>query len=126
MVCVVGGIAISQLVGGSEWCVCGLVSEGGRGGNGVGVALLVVGALGWVLCWLGVRGCRRVVWVLCVRAVRSLWSLTGCGVQVRVGGGRLGIQAGLWSVGSGWLPVDGACCHGVWLGGLLVVVGCSF
>ena len=33
---------------------------------------------------------------------------------------------GLWSVGSGWLPVDGACWYGVWVGGLLVVVGCSF
>ena len=34
------------------------------------------------------------------------------------------IWAGLWSVSSGWLPVDGACWYGVWVGGLLVVVGC--
>ena len=38
----------------------------------------------------------------------------------------MGIRAGLWSVGSGWLPVDGACWYGVWVGGLLVVVGCSY
>ena len=64
---------------------------------------------GWVLCWLGVWASCRVVWVLRVRAPRSLWSLAGCSAEVRVGGGHLGNQAGLWSVGSGWLPVDAAC-----------------
>ena len=68
---------------------------GGGGGDGVGVALLVVGGRGWVLCWFGVWASRRVVWVLRVQAVRSLWSLAGCGAEVRVGGGRLGIRAGL-------------------------------
>ena len=41
-------------------------------------------------------------------------------------GGRLGIRARRWSVGSGWLPPDGACWYGVWVGGLLVLVGCSY
>ena len=99
---------------------------GGGGGHGVGTALLVVGGRGWVLCWLGVLASCRVVWVLRVRAVRSLWSLAGCGAGVRVGVGRRGIRAGLWSAGSGWLPVDGACWHLVWVRGLLAVVRCSF
>ena len=42
MVCVGGGIHINRLVGAAACCVCGLVSERGRGGGGVGVALLVV------------------------------------------------------------------------------------
>ena len=33
---------------------------------------------------------------------------------------------GLWSVCDGWLLVDGARWYGVWVGGLLVVVGRSF
>ena len=126
MVCVGGGIAINRLVGASAWCVCGLVSGAGAGGDGVGVTLLELGGRGWVLCWLGVWASRQAVWLLGVCAVRSLWSLAGCSAEVRGGGGRLGIRAGLWSVGSGWLPVDGACWHGVWVGGLLVLVGCSF
>ena len=65
------------------------------------------------------------MWVLRVRAVRFLRSRAGCGVEVRVGGGCLGIWVGLWSVGSGWLLVDLACWHGVPVGGLVVVVGCS-
>ena len=83
------------------------------------------GGRGWLLCWLAVWAPRRVVSALRVCAVRSLWSLAGCGAEVRVGGGRLGIRSGLWSVGSGWLLVDGACWHGVRVEGLLVVVGCS-
>ena len=79
-----------------------------------------------MLCWLGVWASRQVVWVLRVRAVWSLWSLAGGGAEVWVGGGRLGLRAGLWYVGSRWLLVDGACWYGVWLGGLLVVVGCSY
>ena len=83
------------------------------------------GGQGWVLCWTGVCASRRVVFVLRVRALRCLRSLAVCGVQVRVGGGCLGIRVGLWSVGSGWLLVDGACWHGARLEGLVVVVGCS-
>ena len=124
MVCVGGGIAINRLVGASAWCVCGLVPGG----------VMVVcgwhcwwgGGWGWVLRWLGVWASRRVVWVLRLRAVRSLWPLAGGVAEVWVEGGRMGIQAGLWFVGSGWLPVDGACWYGVWVGGLVVVVGCSY
>ena len=99
---------------------------GGGGGGSLGVALLVVGGLGWVLCWLGDWASLWVVWVLRVRAVRSLRSLAGCAAEVWVGGGRMGVRAGLWSVGNGWLPVDGARWYGVWVGGLLVVWGCSY
>ena len=77
----------------------------------------------WLLCWLGVWASLWVVWVLRVCAVRSLRSLAGCGAEVWVGGGRIGVRVGLWSVGNGWLPVDGARWYGVWVGGLLVVVG---
>ena len=38
----------------------------------------------------------------------------------------MGVRAGLRSVGNRWLPVDGARLHGVWVGGLLVVVGCFY
>ena len=99
---------------------------GGAGEVGVGVALLVVGGRGWVLRWSGGWASCQVVLVLRVRAVRYLWSLAGCGAEVRVGGGRMGIRVRLWSVGSGWLPADGACWYGVWMGGLLVVVGCCY
>ena len=81
---------------------------------------------GWVLRWLGVWASLWVVWVLRVRAVRSLHSLAGCGTEVWVGGGRMGVRVGLCSVGNWWLPVDGACWYGVWVGGLLVVSGCSY
>ena len=84
------------------------------------------GGRGWVLCWLGVWASLWVVWVLRVCAVRSLRFLTGCGAEVWVGGGRMGVRVGLWSVCNGWLLVDGARCFGVWMGGLLVVVGCSY
>ena len=109
MVCVGGGIAINRLVGATVWCFCGLVSGGGGGGWCRGGTAGGWGGRGWVLRWFGVWASRRVVWVLPVRAVRSLWSLAGCGAEVWVGGGRMGIQAGLLSVGSGWLPGDGAC-----------------
>ena len=80
------------------------------------------GGRGWVLCWLGVWASRRAVWVLRVRVVRFSRFLAGRGVEV--GGGCLGIRMRLWSVGSGWLLVDGARWHGFRLGGLPVVVGC--
>ena len=43
-----------------------------------------------------------------------------------MGGGRLGVPVGLWSVCNGLLLVDGARWYGVWVGGLLVVVGPSY
>ena len=83
----------------------------------VGVALLVVGGRGWVLCWLGVWASLWVVWVLRVCAVWPLRFLTGCGAGVWVGGGRMSVWVGLWSVCNGWLLVDGARWYGVWVGG---------
>ena len=35
----------------------------------------------------------------------------------------MSVRMGLWSVCNGWLLVDGARWYGVWVGGLLVVVG---
>ena len=84
------------------------------GGAGVGV----VPAGGPASLW--------VVWVLRVCAVWPLRFLTGCGAGVRVGGGRMSPRVGLWSVCDGWLLVDGARWYGVWVGGLLVVVGRSY
>ena len=98
---------------------------GGRGGMVWGWHRWWPGGWGWVLCWKGVWASRRVLWVLRVRAVRFLRSLAGRGVWVLVGVSCLGIWMGLWSVGSGWLLVDGACWHGLQVGGLPVVVGCS-
>ena len=46
MACVGGGIDVNWLVLAAACCVRGLVSGGGRGGGGVGVALLVVGGAG--------------------------------------------------------------------------------
>ena len=94
----------------------------------VGGLLVVVGwgGRGWVLCWLGVRASLWVVWVLRVCAMWPLRFLTACGAGVRVGGGRMSPRVGLWSVCDGWLLVDGARWHGVWVGGLLVVVGRSY
>ena len=37
----------------------------------------------------------------------------------------MSVRVGLWSVCNGWLLVDGARWYGVWVGGLLVVVGCG-
>ena len=100
-------------------------SPGGRGGGMVlGRHCWWWGGQGWVPCCMGVWASRRVVWVLCVLAVRFLWSLAGCAVDVRVWGGCLDVRVWVWSAGSGWLLVD-ACWHGVCVGGLLVVVGCS-
>ena len=76
-----------------------------------------------MLCWLGVWASLWVVWVLRVCAVWSLRFLTGCGAGVWVGGGRMGVRMGLWSVCNGWLLVHGTRWYGVWVGGLLVVVG---
>ena len=70
MACVGGGIDIDWLVLAAACCVRGLVSGGGRGGGGVGVALLVVGGagVGVVLAGgLGVPVGR--VGVACVRCV---------------------------------------------------------
>ena len=97
---------------------------GGRGGDGVGVALLVAGGgRGSVLCWMGASASSCVLWVLCVRVVRVSQSLAGRGVQT--GGGCLGIQVGLWSVGSGRLLVDCVRRYGWRLRGVPVVVGYS-
>ena len=127
MVCVGGRIAIKRLVGAAACCVCGLGSGGGgRGGVVWGWHCWWWGGRGWVLRWLGVSASGRFVWVLRVRAVRSMRSLAGCGAEVRVGGGCMGVRAGLWSVGNGWLLVDGARLYGVWVGRLLVLVGCSY
>ena len=99
---------------------------GGAWGGGVGVALLVVGGAGMGFVPAGVWASLWVVWVLRVCAVRSLRFLTGCGARVWVGGGRMGVLVGLWSVCNGWLLVDGARWYGVLVGGLLVVVGRSY
>ena len=79
-----------------------------------------------VLRQLGVWASLWVVWVLRLRAVRSLRFLAVCVIEVWVGGGRIGVRVGLRSVGNGWLPVDGARWYWVWVGQLLVVVGCSY
>ena len=84
------------------------------------------GGRGWVLCLLGVRASLWVVWVLRVCAVWPLRFLTRCGAGVREGGDRMSPRVGLWSVCDGWLLVDGARWYGVWVGGLLVVVGRSY
>ena len=126
MVCVGGGIDINRLVGAAACCVCGLVSGRGPGGVVWGWHCLCWGGRGWVLCWLGVWASLWIVWVLRVCAVRSLRSLAGCGAEVWVGGGRMGVLVGLWSVGKWWLPVDGARWYVLWVGGLLVVVGRSY
>ena len=113
-------------VGGGLWVVRvwpGL--GGGAGGIVWGRHCWWLGGRWRVLCWTGVWVSSWVLWVLRVRAVRFLRSLAGCGVEVRMGGGCLGIRMGLWSVGSGWLLVVGACWHEVRVGGLLVVVRCS-
>ena len=124
MACVGGGIDVNWLVLAAACCVRGLVSGGGAGGGVVwGWRCWWWGGRGWVLCWLGVWASLWVVWVLRVCAVRPLRFLTGFGAGVWVGGGRMGVRVGLWSVCNGWLLVDGARWYGVWVGGLLVVVG---
>ena len=154
MACVGGGIDVNWLVLAAACCGCGLVSGGGwlvgwvkaspgrpdqprasfpapRLGGGWGGLVWGWpcwwwGGRGRVLCWLGVWASLWVVWPLRVCAVRSLRFLTGCGAGVWVGGGRMGVRVGLWSVCNGWLLVDGARWYGVWMGGLLVVVGRSY
>ena len=109
------------------WCwlprVASVAGLGGGGGLVWGRRCWWWGGRGWVLCWLGVGASLWVVWVLRVCAVRPLRFLTGCGAEVSVGGGRMSVRLGLWSVCNGWLLVDGARWYGVWVGGLLVVVG---
>ena len=124
-VCVGGGIDINRLMGAAVCCVCGLVS-GGLGVVWAWHCWWWVWGRGRSLCWLGVWASLWVVWVLRVCAVRSLRSLAGCGAEVWVGGGRMGVWVGLRSVCNGWLPEDGARWYGVWVGGLLVVVGHSY
>ena len=111
--CVGGGININRLVGAAVCCFCGLVSGGGRGGEGVGVALLVVGGAGWVLCWLAVRASLWVVWVLRVCVVWPLRSLAGCSAEVWVGGGRMGVRVGCGPYvmgGCRWIVLAGMGC----------------
>ena len=120
--CVGGGWWWCGLVGVSAWGVSGLVPGGARGGIVLGWHCLWRGRRGRVLCWVGLWAARRVVWVLRVRVVRFSWFLVGRGVEV--GGVCLDLRVGLWSMGSGWLLVDGARWHGWRPGGLLVVVGC--
>ena len=119
-------IDVNWLVLAAACCVCGLVSGAGRGVVVWGWRCWWWGGRGWVLCWLGVWASLWVVWVLRVCAVRPLRFLTGCGAGVRVGGGRMSVRVGLWSVCNGWLLVDGARWYGVWVGGLLVVLGCGW
>ena len=126
MACVGGGIDVNWLVLAAACCVPGLVSGGGAWGGGVGLALLVVGGAGVGVVLAGVRASLWVVWVLRVCAVRSLRFLTGCGAGVWVRGGRMGVRVGLWSVCNGWLLVYSARWYGVWVRGLLVVVGRSY
>ena len=126
MACVGGGIDVNWLVLAAACCVRGLVSGGGRGGGGVGVALLVVGGagVGVVLAGdLGVPVGR--VGVACVRrAALAVLDWLWCrGVGERR---PHGCRVGLWSVCNGWLLVDVARSYGVWVGGLLVVVGRSY
>ena len=99
---------------------------GGAGGVVWGWHCWWWGGRGWVLCWLEVWASLWVVWVLHVCAVRSLRFLAGCGAEVLLGGGRMGVRVGLWSVCIGWLLVDGACGYGVLVGGLLVVLWRSY
>ena len=95
MLCVGRGWVWGGLVGVSARCVCGLVPGTGRGGMVWGRHCWWWEGRGWMLCLMGVWASRRVAWVLRVRAVRSLWSLAGCGAEVLVGSGCLGIRVGL-------------------------------
>ena len=113
MACVGGGIDVNWLVLAAACCVRGLVSGGGRGGLAWGRRCCWWGGRGWVLCWLGVWASLWVVWVLRVCAVRPLRFLTGCGAGVWVGGGRMSVRVGLWSVCNGWLLVDGVGGTGI-------------
>ena len=125
--CVGGGIDINWLVLAAVCCVLGLVSRGGLGGGGVGVALLVVGGagVGVVLAWGSGRSCGWCGYCVCAPCgpcgswlVVVLW----CGWEAAAWAAGLG----LLSVCYGWLLVDGARLYGVWVGGLLVLVGRSY
>ena len=85
---------------------------GGAGGDGVGVALLVVGGAGLGVVLAGRLGALvGRVGVVCVFLAGVF--LAGSGAVVWVGGGRMGVRVGLWSVCYGWLLVDGARWYGV-------------
>ena len=100
-------------VGGGLCVVCRCSGPGGGwGGDGVELELMVAGGRDWVLGWMGVWASRRVLWALCVRAVRVLRSLAG-----RLGG-CLGIRVGLWFLCTERLLVDGARRQMLRLGGL--------
>ena len=115
LVCVGGGIAINRLSGASEGCVCGLVSGGGRGVVVWGWHCWWWGGWGWMLRWLGVWASCRGVWVLRVRAVRSLWSLAGTGAKC---GWEAAAWASAWGCGpqvvdgSQWMVLAGMGCSG--------------
>ena len=123
-----GGIDINWLVGAAVSCACGLVLGGGRGGGGVGVALLVVGGagLGVVLAGglgvpvsrAGVAYVRHAVlavpgWLRC-RGVGGRWP------HGRPGGAAVrmyGVAAGgwcslVWGVGGGAAGGGGALLLG--------------
>ena len=135
MACVGGGIDVNWLLLAAACCVRGLVSGGGgggggvgvAGGGGVGVALLVVGGagVGVVLAGgLGVPVGR--VGVACVRRAALavldwLWCRGAVGRRLHEPPGGAVVR-----LCDGWLLVDGARWYGVWVGGLLVVVGRSY
>ena len=75
-----------------------------------------------------VSGGNDVNWLVLAAAccVRGVVSGGGGGGVVWVGGGRMSVRVGLWSVCNGWLLLDGARWYGVWVGGLLVVAGRSY
>ena len=101
------------------------LGRGGGGGVVWGWHCWWGGGRGRVLCRLGVWASLWIVWMLRECALRSLLSLAGCLAKVWVGGGRMDVRVGLWSVCNGWLLVVGARWYGVWVGGLLVVLGRS-
>ena len=93
MACVCGGMDVNWLVLAAACCVRGLVSGGGAGGSGVGVALLVVGGAGVGVVLAGGPGVPvGRVDVACVRrAVLAVLDLFWCrGVGGRRPHGRPG------------------------------------
>ena len=90
------------------------------------MALLVVAGAGVGVALAGGQSVPSGGVGLRVSVMRSLRPLAGCVAEVRVRGGRMGVRAGLWSVGNGWLPVDDVLWFGVWVEGMLVVMWCSY
>ena len=86
------------------------------GGGGAGVGVVLAGGPGVPVGRVGVACVRHAA----LAALDWLWC------QGVVGGGRMSVRVGLWSVCNGWLLVDGARWYEVWVGGLLVVVGRSY